>query len=308
MVEKQRVSELLRSLCSGIESPPQRRGRPRIPLSEAAFAAVMKVYGGASGRRSTTDMREYEAKGLLGRPVHYNSISNALESEALTPILKALIEQSAAPLRSVESEFAIDSSGFSSSIYARYFHEKYGGKNRRPMEKRQWVKLHAMVGVKTNIVTAVEVTNLHRGDCPELPDLVDATASRFRMERVSADKAYGSKLNVEHIENHGATPFIPFKATIRGDTKPYSAAWDRMFHYFSYRSEEFTRHYHKRSNVETAFAMIKAKFGGYVRSKTFRAQVNEVLCKVLAHNLCCLVGAMFELGIEPAFLDGPSVA
>lgn len=47
--------------------------------------------------------------------------------------------------------------------------------------------------------------------------------------------------------------------------------------------------------------MIKAKFGSRIRSKTTVAQMNEVLCKILAHNLCCLVQSMYELGIEPEF-------
>jgi hypothetical protein len=47
--------------------------------------------------------------------------------------------------------------------------------------------------------------------------------------------------------------------------------------------------------------MIKSKFGSAIRSKTYRAQVNEVLCKVLAHDLCCLVQSMYELGVEPEF-------
>jgi hypothetical protein len=53
--------------------------------------------------------------------------------------------------------------------------------------------------------------------------------------------------------------------------------------------------------VETTFSMIKAKFGTRIRSKTPVAQVNELLCKVLCHNLCCLVQAIYELGIEPEF-------
>jgi hypothetical protein len=71
--------------------------------------------------------------------------------------------------------------------------------------------------------------------------------------------------------------------------------------FFRDHQDEFYRQYHQRSNVETTFSMIKAKFGGYVRSKTPTAQVNEVLCKVLAHNLCCLVQSFFEFGIEPGF-------
>ncbi len=47
--------------------------------------------------------------------------------------------------------------------------------------------------------------------------------------------------------------------------------------------------YHKRSNVESTFSMMKRKFGDAVRSKSDTAMVNEVLCKVLAHNLCVLI-------------------
>ncbi len=47
--------------------------------------------------------------------------------------------------------------------------------------------------------------------------------------------------------------------------------------------------------------MIKAKFGSAVRAKTPTAQVNEVLCKVLCHNICVLVQSIYELGLEPTF-------
>ena len=50
--------------------------------------------------------------------------------------------------------------------------------------------------------------------------------------------------------------------------------------------------------------MVKAKFGDAVRSKNPTAQVNEALCKILAHNLCVVIQSMFELGIEPAFSAG----
>ena len=40
---------------------------------------------------------------------------------------------------------------------------------------------------------------------------------------------------------------------------------------------------------------------GYWEAKPVTAQTNEVLCKILAHNLIVLVHAMHELGIEPDF-------
>lgn len=63
--------------------------------------------------------------------------------------------------------------------------------------------------------------------------------------------------------------------------------------------------YHRRSNVETTFSMIKAKFGERLRSKSATGQVNEVLCKILCHNVCCLIQSIYELGVEPSFWNEP---
>ncbi len=74
-----------------------------------------------------------------------------------------------------------------------------------------------------------------------------------------------------------------------------------MYHLFMYRREEYMKHYHKRSNIETAYSMIKGKFGSALRSKSDTGQINEALCKILCHNICVLVQAIHELGIEPNF-------
>lgn len=307
--EKACVADLLDSMCEAIPSPLQRRGRPRIPLGEQLFAAAMKVYGGASGRRTATDMREYEAKGYLSRAPHYNSIFKALENPALTPILKAMIEEAALPLRELEQDFAVDSTGFSTATYRRWFDHKYGQKT-----QATWIKAHAMIGVRTNVVTSIELGSSRSADCPQLPALVSSTAARFAMRAVSADRAYISHANLEEIEATGATPLIPFKCNQRNRGGAYwlkgarkgknsaesRAVWSRNFEYFTNHKGDFLKNYHQRSNVETTFSMIKAKFGSFVRSRTKTAQYNEVLCKVLCHNLCCLVSEAYVQRQEAA--------
>lgn len=292
--EKEMVAVLLRDLCNAIDSPVQRRGRPRIPLSDAVFSAVMKVYGTTSGRRAMTDIREFEERGFVSRAPSYNSIFDYLDNPILTPLLQAMIEESAKPLRTVETEFAVDSSGFSTSVFRRWFDHKYG----RMQSSAEYVKAHVMVGVKTNIVTSVEVTPFYTNDYPLLPRLLETSLANFNVAKVSADKGYSGRSNVEAITTAGALPLVAFKS----NAKPGAPGpWRESFEFFREHQEEFYAQYHKRSNVETTFSMIKAKFGGYVRSKTPTAQANEVLCKVLAHNLCCLVQSFFELGVEPAF-------
>lgn len=79
-----------------------------------------------------------------------------------------------------------------------------------------------------------------------------------------------------------------------------------MFFYFHYERPKFLEHYHKRSNVESTFSMIKRTLGCAVRSKLPTAQRNEVLCKLVAHNLRVLVSAIYELGIDPTFWNTPT--
>lgn len=157
-----------------------------------------------------------------------------------------------------------------------------------------------MVGVKTNVVTAVKVTPRDYGDSPQLRELVRKTGERFTMKEISADKAYSARDNLNLIVKAGAEPFIPFKSNARPGhlNQP---TWNRLFHFFALNREEFLASYHKRSNVEATFSAIKRVFGDSVRSKNFAAQVNEVLLKVLCHNIRCVVHAMHELGVDPSF-------
>ena len=94
---------------------------------------------------------------------------------------------------------------------------------------------------------------------------------------------------------------MPFKTNSKEPKANEDSAWARMYHLYAYKREHFLQHYHQRSNVESTFSMIKAKFGDAVRGKSESAQINEVLCKVLCHNICVLVQSMQELGIEAGF-------
>ena len=48
-------------------------------------------------------------------------LSTRMNKEELTQILKELISISSTPLREIEKDFAVDSSGFSTSRFARWF-------------------------------------------------------------------------------------------------------------------------------------------------------------------------------------------
>ncbi|MBI2859817.1 MAG: transposase [Chloroflexi bacterium] len=300
--EKARFTVLLTELCQRVPQPPQTNGRPKLPLSDMVFAATYKVYTGFSSRRFSTDVAEAKADGNIGTEPHFNSVSRYLSSPELTPVLKSLVTVSSLPMKAIESQFAVDSSGFSTSRFVRWYNKKYG----RELDNREWVKVHLVCGVQTQIVTSADISGWAANDTTYFVPLLEQTAQHFQIAEVSADKAYTSHKNLAAVEAAGGVPFVPFKSNTFPATG--DSAWARAYDYFMFNRERFLEHYHRRSLVETTFSMIKAKFGDSVRSKSHTGQANEVLCKVLCHNICVLVQAIHELGLEPAFTSGAQEA
>ena len=76
------------------------------------------------------------------------------------------------------------------------------------------------------------------------------------MDEVSGDRAYLSEADLGYVEAYGPYPYIPFKSNTTGQGSP---RW-RQHAYFTLHAEAFNARYHKRSNAETTFSMVKGKF------------------------------------------------
>jgi transposase len=289
--EKELFLHLLRDLCSTVPEPERSMGRPSVPLGEALFSACFKNYSGMSARRFMSDLRDAQSKGFVSRAWHFNSVLKVIEDATVTPTLHKLITASAAPLRSVETAFAVDSTGFGTQCFYRHYSAKYG----HDQYSRDYVKLHGLTGTKTNVIASASVTDRDRNDYPEFAGLVETAAQTFEMKEISADKAYSGRSNIAAVVNVGAEPFIPFRSNSKDDVT--SPLWSKLFHLYNFRVDEFLPFYHKRSNVESTFSMMKRVFTDTLRSKGFEAQTNEVLMLVIAHNIRTLVHSIFELGV-----------
>jgi len=295
--EKHRLQVLLADLCRDIPEPKRREGIPgpkRVPMADRIFACCWKVYCGMSQRRWGCDMKDAVDGGHLSRLVHPSKISQFFCDADLTEHFHSLIVQSALPLRAIETDFAVDSTGFSVSKFVRWHDEKYGCER----SGKDWVKAHICTGVKTNVITAAVIKDRDAHDCPMLPELARTTAANFTIREMSADKAYLSAENVDTIADLGGMAFIAPKSNTTGAA---GGLFEKMFHYYQYNREEFMSKYHKRSNVESTFSAVKRLFGDSVRSRHDVAKVNEVLAKFVCYNLTCVIHSQCELGIEANF-------
>jgi hypothetical protein len=294
---------LLRDLCAGIPQPerdPHMAGRPPIPLRELAYCAVQKAYLGFSCRRSQGFRNEAFAKGQLSDEYYWDTPSKFLCRDDVAPILHDLLARSAIPLIGVDTSCAIDSSGFRTTRFHYYRHEKY-----EPTRKNIWLKAHILAGVQTHVVPVVEVTEGSAGDSPRFPILLKrAVDAGFTAKEVYADKGYLARTNSEAAAELGIDAFIPPKVNTTGQSKR-SPAYHKMFLLFQYHREEFDRHYGQRAQVETTFGAIKQKLGEALWSRNFTAQANELIAKLVAYNITVLIRQMFELDLLPDFLKPP---
>jgi transposase len=271
-------------------------GRLPIPTRDKIFYLTLQAYNVKSSRRCVADLDLCRQLGFVRKTPHFNTVLKCLNDPILETYFKHLINVSGLPLQQVETDFAVDSTGFSTSQFERWFDVRIG----KESDKRRFRKCHLTCGVKTNIITSVNITSAAKGDAPQFADLVENTKRIFDIKEVSADKAYSSRQNLAIVSQLGGIAYIPFRSNMRGTPRgPW--IWRTMFDLYTAHREDFMSHYHKRSNVESVFHMLKNKFSDYIRSKHEVSQNNEILAKCLAHNICVLVQEMLELGIEINF-------
>jgi transposase len=289
--EKALFVNILKDLCDLIEEPIHQKGRKPAKTRDVIFSIVLQQYLNISSRRVQSDLKLFKEASFISSEIPFNTLLDHLERPELKYVLKELIEISSLPLKQIELDFAIDATGFGTSRYKTFFNMKHMGEGRW----KQYRKCHAVCGVKTNIITAVDITEGYVNDQTRFVPLAEDTARNFKIRDFCADKGYLSKKAYNLISELGGQAYIPFKSNsvLRSHWGGASPTWKKMLKHFRDNQEAFMSKYHKRSNIESCFSMIKRRFGNNVKCKKETSQDNEILAKVLAHNVCVLVQELF---------------
>ncbi len=302
--EMRLLDYLLRELVSEAHDFPRTPGLPGpapTSIQDDLYCAILKVYSGLSARRACGVYANVADRGLLSQVPSFAVASNLLTRPEVTSILYRLLSLSAIPLAGLEEGRAVapDSTGVQTTSFGGWREEKHGEKR-----EKGWLKVHAMVGTKTHVIIRAVIGEANSGDSPQfVPLLRGVIEDGFRPTSVVADKGYLAKDNYRLASDLGIEAYIPFKSNSlnRSGHRGSPSAWRKAFYLFQANRPEFDRNYHKRSNVESVFSALKRKFGENVRSRKPVAQVNEILCKLIAYNLTVVVHEMFENGIAPNF-------
>ena len=307
--EARHFIRLLWDLTQTVDQPYQHMGRKRRDIQKILFAMVHRAYTTKSGRRGYGETAlAADVLGIDDLPSR-STVSRYMTDPDMMPMLVHLLETSAVPVAPIETDFAMDSTGFGTSIKDQTWAEhKWGSEASKSSNTGTiWTKAHFSVGVNTLIISAAVVTeSLHdSGDITQYPLLLAATNRHFQISTVYADGAYLSEDSIFDAKERGIRLYVPFRknSVYHDPVTPAGREWNRMLAYFRDHSSDWYQNYNTRSVVESGMASVKKLMRHLTRGLKPDSRVNEVLCKAVAHNIVRVIHASHMEGIEPCFGD-----
>lgn len=226
----------------------------------------------------------------------FKTLCNYNNNPIIRRYLDELITITSKPLKSIETKFATDMTGTRTRTFTSWFSIRTG----ETINKRDHIATHISTGVKSNIVTAVDVRVKSGNDNEILRKHTDKTAENFTIDEWSGDSKYWCKENCKKIHSLGGVGwFWPHKNFSGRYMK--CGLFNKMSRALVNKDEKALKSYHLRSNSESTIHSKKAKLGDFVRSKDDTGKEQEEHLKWVNYNFSVLVRALYEWDIEPEF-------
>ncbi len=227
----------------------------------------------------------------------FKTLCNYRENPLISNLLDELVIESSKPLKEIEHDFATDATGIRTKLFSTW----YSLRCKKEIKKRDHLTIHITTGVKSNIVTALNVEMKSGKDNQIFREHVDKISENFKVNEFSGDGKYWCKENCRKIVEAGAKPYFKVWKNWSGKSRE-CMPWKLMNLESKNNPEEYGKHYHKRSNVESTNMSKKMLHGDKVYSKSDSARVNEETLRWINHNINVLNRAKHQWNIIPKFM------
>ena len=316
------LKHLLPQLAPVLDVREQKQhGRKLRSLDQLLFAALLHAHHNWPFRR-TEGMLAFYADPRVGFIAPdfpgFNLIDQFVRDPLTTQILRDLLALTAEPFRQYgPMTLAGDGTGMSTNRFDDWMVE--GKHHIESRGTRGWRKAHVVCDVDTLAVVSAFVTDKDVSEkriiiTSLIPELV---AREYDVEKFLLDGGYNAtEIRDLVVDALGATPYVPWGSRSK---RAISLPWrDKVKHgplieqiYSAFKTDEgkaFKEEYRYRVKVENLFSSIKTRFGGSVRATHDSGPENEVLLKLICHNVHMLLLAAKVYGLDPTFGGGSKAA
>jgi transposase len=177
---------------------------------------------------------------------------------------------------------AIDGTGISLDNASPHYCKRIG----KSYHKRPFLKMSVIVEIEHYLILRFKIRKKARHDLMDAKPMIKKLAKQYEPEVFYGDRGYDDeKLFKLVFEELGAYPLILQKRLDVPKYKRKGAYRKKTFGEFDYGE------YLQRNKVETAFSILKRKFGFSIRSKDVKNQKIEAMCRIVAYNIDRLLEA-----------------
>ncbi len=178
-------------------------------------------------------------------------------------------------------EVAIDATGLETRHVSAYYVDRKGY---RRFKRKRWPKLTAVAHTTTHLIAGVVVSQGPSQDSPQFPDAIRQAATHLHPHRVLADRGYDAEHNHRLCREEVGIPstIIPINKRNSGRQWPQSKYRRQMRRCF------FKLKYAQRWQAESVFSRHKRRRGSALTARSETTQKQEILWRILTHNLMIL--------------------
>jgi len=171
---------------------------------------------------------------------------------------------------------AIDGTGISLDNASPHYCKRIG----KPYHKRPFLKLSIIVEIKHYLILQFKVRKKSRHDVIDAKPMVKKLSKLYEPEIFYGDRGYDDeKLFKLVFEELGAYPLILQKRLDVPKHRRKGQYRKQTIDVFDYGE------YLQRNKVETAFSILKRKFGFSIKSREVKTQKVEAMCRIIAYNI-----------------------
>lgn len=188
---------------------------------------VWHKFPNLSARRGRSLLKLFKKVKLINIKIPcFKTLCNYRVESSLQELLDDLIEESSKPLAKIEQDFATDSTGIRTKLFSTW----YSLRIKKGIRKRDHLTAHISVGVKSKIVTALNVEIEKGKDNVIFREHVDKTSNNFNINEWSGDGMYWAKENCKKVSEVGGKPYFKCKVgkTAWNGKQSGIPAWGKM--------------------------------------------------------------------------------